>query len=160
MNALRGLLILAAAAFAVGGRPHAAPATSQPSCDLVSPGFAVSYDPTSAIAKSSIGKVEVSCTSGAALTIQVDLSQGRSGDYFDRTMLQSGGSGLLHYNVLFGTTGTPFGDGSAGTQHLQTAAAPVNGEIYVAQSVRLVLGPHQFAVPGHYADSLVVTVQF
>lgn len=138
---------------------HATPAPA-PSCDLVSPGFSVTYDATSDIGKSSIGTMSVDCTTSNPLTIQVDLSQGRSGNFSDRTMLQVGGTNVLHYNVLFGTTGTPFGDGSAGTQHVQVAASPTNGEIYIAQSLRLVIGPHQFAVPAQYADSLVVTVQF
>lgn len=159
MNAVRSLLLLAAVA-GIAVRPGPAPASSPPSCDLISPGFAVSYDPTSDFGKSSIGKVEVYCTTSTALTVQIDLSPGRSGDYSDRTMLRSGGSELLHYNLLFGATATPFGDGGPGTQHLQTAASPVNGEISISQSVRLALGPHQFAVPGQYTDSLVVTVQF
>jgi spore coat protein U-like protein len=159
MNAVRRLLLFAAVAC-MAVPPAPAPATSAPSCDLISPGFAVSYDPTSDFGKSSIGKVEVDCTTSSALTIQIDLSPGRSGDYSDRTMLRAGGSELLHYNLLFGAAAAPFGDGSPGTQHLQTAASPVGGEIVISQSVRLVLGPHQFAVPGQYTDSLVVTVQF
>lgn len=159
MNIGRGLLLLAV----IGGTvicPRPAPAMSPPSCDLISPGFSVTYDPTSDLAKSSVGKLEIDCTSSVPLTVQIDLSPGRSGDYFDRTMLQIGGTSVLHYNALFGTSSTPFGDGSLGTQHVQTGASPTNGEIYLAQSVRLVLAPHQFAVPGRYADSLLVTVQF
>lgn len=156
---LRAMVVLALGAAMVL-RPHAAPATSAPSCDLVSPGFSVSYDPTSDFGKSSMGTMSVDCTTNSALTIQVDLSPGRSANYADRTMVQTGGSSVLHYNVLFGATATPFGDGSPGTQHLQTAASPSGGEIFLSQSLRLVIPPHQFAVPGPYGDSLLVTVQF
>jgi spore coat protein U-like protein len=156
---VRSLLLLAVGA-AMLVPPERAPASSPPSCDLISPGFSVSYDPTSDLGKSSIGRVEVDCTTSVPLTIRIDLSAGRSGDYSDRTMLQTAGSSALHYNLLFGSTATPFGDGSSGTQHVQSAYAPANGAISLAQSVRLILGPHQFAVPGQYTDSLVVTVQF
>jgi len=107
-----------------------------------------------------MGTMSIDCTTSVPLTIQVDLSTGRSGNYADRTMLQVGGSNVLHYNVLFGMTSTPFGDGSPGTQHLQTSASPTNGEIFISQSLRLVMAPHQFAVPGPYGDSLMVSVQF
>ncbi len=141
-------------------RPDAAPATDQPSCDSVSPGFAVSYDPTADYAKSSIGTISISCTSNVPLTIQVDLGTGRSGSYSDRELFQIGGPNVLHYNVLFGTTNSPFGDGNSGTQHIQATVSPVNGSIYIAQSVHLVINPHQFAVPGQYSDTLAMTVQF
>ncbi len=161
MNILRRVTLLAVvAALAVPPDRAAATQPPPPSCDLVSPGFSVSYDPTSNFGKSSMGMMSLDCTTSSALTIQIDLSQGRSGNYSDRTMLQSGGSATLHYNVLYGTTGTPFGDGSPGTQHFQMTASPNNGEIFVAQSLRLVMGAHQFVVPGQYADALAVSVQF
>ena len=154
------LLGLFAGAMLMPASARAGAPPPPPSCDLVSPGFSVSYDPTSDFGKSSVGMMSVDCTTSTALTIQIDLSQGRSGDFSDRTMVQTGGSAILHYNVLFGTTNTPFGDGSSGTLHLQAAASPTNGEIFIPQSLRLVIPPHQFADPGQYSDSLVVTVQF
>jgi spore coat protein U-like protein len=153
------LLAAVTGALAVPERVAATPPPA-PSCDLVSPGFSVTYDPTTNAGKSSIGTMSVDCTSSGPLAIQIDLSRGRSGNYVDRTMLQTGGGAFLHYNVLFGMTTDPFGDGTAGTQHVQTSASPTNGEIYIAQSLRLVIPPHQFAAPGQYTDSLVVTVQF
>jgi spore coat protein U-like protein len=152
---LASLLLLSCAAV------HAAATCT---VSAVGPAFGV-YNPLNAAPTLSNGTVTASCNyvSGGATTVTLvsSYSTGISGSYASRSMVS--GVNRLSYNLYFDAAFTQIrGDGTGGSQtggatltvSSTTRSASVSGTIYG----RMPAG--QNAVPGSYADTIVVTVTY
>ncbi len=120
------------------------------------------YDPFSAAPVDTAGQVSVSC-SGGLVSVQVNytilLSAGTSGSFTTRYMAQ--GASHLNYNLYTNSSRSiVWGDGTGGTSTvadgylvgllLVTRNYPVYGRLAALQNV----------LPGLYADTIVVTVNY
>lgn len=109
-------------------------------------------DPLIAMTTTSTSTITVNCP--APTSYAIALSQG-AGTFAERLMMS--GTNTLSYNLYADAAHTViWGDGTAGT-------STVNGSASTAGTTHTVYGraPHQpTAVPGGYADSIVVTLSF
>ncbi len=125
------------------------------------------YDPLSGSATNSNGSVSVTCTVLAALgqstTATVSLSAGASGSFATRAM-QSGGNSLSYNLYIDNGYAQVWGDGTGGSFTVtdtfvfpllgstsQTLTATIYGHIPTSQLN---------VVPGTYADTITVTVNY
>jgi spore coat protein U-like protein len=112
-----------------------------------------SINPLIAADTTSVATVTVSCTALTSYTIA--LSAGSAGSFLQRTMRS--GANLLGYQIYSdAANSTVWGDGSGGSSLVNASAAGPGTTSYAYGRV-----PHQqTAVPGAYADSIVVTVTY
>lgn len=138
--------VLACACLLAGALPAAADVCS---VSVVGPSFGI-YDTTSRSPNDAVGRVQISCKSGATVTV----STGGSGTYFPRAMRS--GASTLAYNLFVNAARTGIlGTWGGGTQVIFVAqgnnrTVPIFGRI----------PPLQDVAPGVYADTLIATVFF
>lgn len=118
------------------------------------------YDPTSAAPDDTSATVRVDCTGVVALlgSVTISASAGASGNAAQRAMRQAANS--LDYNLYINPARTVvFGNGSSGTQ---TITAPLNGLLIFGQSAFIYgrIPARQWASPGTYSDTIVITVTY
>ncbi len=138
------------------------------SCSVSSSGVALGvYRPNQATPADSAGLVTVTCSRDVLETLpvtvnySVDFSRGNSANYSPREM--TSGTSKLQYNLYSDASrASVWGDTTGGTSHgtgsidLQLVLVPVSashtiyGRIFASQN----------AVPGNYADSIVVTIVY
>lgn len=140
------LRVLACACLLAGALPAAADVCS---VSVVGPSFGI-YDTTSRSPNDAVGRVQISCQSGATITV----STGGSGTYFPRAMRS--GSATLAYNLFVDAARTGIlGTWGGGTQVIFVAqgnnrSVPLFGRIPPLQDVD----------PGVYTDTLTVSIFF
>jgi spore coat protein U-like protein len=137
-------------------------------CSASSSGVALGvYRPNQATPADSAGFVTVTCsrdvleTFPVTVNYSVDFSRGNSANYSPREM--TSGTNKLQYNLYSDASrASVWGDTTGGTAHatgsigLQSVMVPVSashtvyGRIFSSQN----------AVPGNYADSIVVTIVY
>jgi spore coat protein U-like protein len=131
---------------------------------VVAPAFGT-YDPTNASPTTVNGSVRADCTwiSGGTQTVNLvaSYSKGNSASYASRYMLS--GVNQLNYNLYTTTTYTTIrGDGTAGTAtgnaSLTVSAGSPTASITGVLAGRIPAG--QNAVPGSYADTIVITMTY
>jgi len=114
------------------------------------------YDPASATAATTTGRVTVQCGIGILPSFSVSLSKG-SGTYDQRTMRQGGD--VLTYNLYTDSNHmTVWGDGNDGT-----VAQGWAGILSLGSTDYTVYGlvtTGQYPASGSYTDSIMVTVKF
>ena len=137
------------------------------SCQLTTPSFNLgSYNTYDTLSATATGQMTVACTATTpteqttGVVATVSLSAGSTGNQLDRALVL--GMDQLHYNVyLDPNLTTIFGDGTQGTQNIQTCQ---DGGSCTANSLTVPLyaaaPPHQDVGPGAYQDSLVLNVIF
>lgn len=141
---------------------------SAATCSVSTSGIAFgAYNPIQAVPVDSAGSMIVSCTKGAldalpmTVNYTVDLSRGNSSSYASREMTSS--SRKLYYDLYRDALRIAvWGDSSGGTVN-------VPGMLQLQAPLGTASGSHaiygrifgsQNAVPGAYADSIVVTVSY
>jgi spore coat protein U-like protein len=138
--------VLACACLIAGALPAAADVCN---VSVVGPSFGI-YDTTSKSPNDAVGRVQISCKSGATVTV----STGGSGTYFPRAMRS--GAATLAYNLFVDAARTGIlGTWGGGTQVIFVAqgnnrTVPFFGRIPALQDVD----------PGVYTDTLVATIFF
>jgi spore coat protein U-like protein len=138
--------VLACACLLAGALPAAADVCT---VSVVGPSFGV-YDTTSSSPSDAVGRVQISCPSGATVTV----STGGSGTYFPRSMRS--GPATLAYNLFVDAARTRIlGTWGGGTQVIfvpqgNNRSVPIFGRIPPLQDVD----------PGTYTDTLTVSVFF
>jgi len=149
-----------------GSLTGAAPAAALVTCTASTTGMAFGvYNPLSAGPASSSGGILVSCTllSGAAVTdaVNVYLTAGSSGSYAARSMI-SGGS-ALNYNIYFSPAYQQIWGNGTGGSYFGTATLPMSPGAPSATATGTFYGQipaMQDVMPGSYADTIVVTVNY
>jgi spore coat protein U-like protein len=112
-----------------------------------------SINPLIAADTNSVATVTVSCT--ALTSYSLSLSAGGGGSFLQRTM-RSGANQLFYQIYSDAANSTVWGDGSGGSSVVNASAAGTGTTTYAYGRV-----PHQqTAVPGTYADSIVVTITY
>lgn len=141
-----------------------------PTCAVSTPGVAFgNYNPTSAIAVTTIGSGNLLCTyTGTGFTATITLSAGNSGTYANRAMTL--GTQNLRYNLYLDTAYTLiFGNGASGTYDITVcypggtvSCSGATGQSGVTYSgtVYGLLPAGQNVTAGAYTDTLVVTVTY
>jgi spore coat protein U-like protein len=138
--------VLACACLLTGALPAAADVCT---VSVVGPSFGV-YDTTSKSPNDAVGRVQISCLSGATVTV----STGGSATYFPRAMRS--GAATLAYNLFVDAARTRIlGTWGGGTQVIfvpqgNNRSVPIFGRIPPLQDVD----------PGTYTDTLTVSVFF
>jgi spore coat protein U-like protein len=138
--------VLACACLLAGALPAVADVCS---VSVVGPSFGI-YDTTSKSPNDAVGRVQISCKSGATITV----STGGSGAYFPRAMRS--GAATLAYNLFVDAARTRIlGTWGGGTQVIfvpqgTNRSVPIFGRIPPLQDVD----------PGTYTDTLTVSVFF
>jgi spore coat protein U-like protein len=138
--------VLACACLLAAALPAAADVCT---VSVVGPSFGV-YDTTSSAPNDAVGRVQISCLSGATVTV----STGGSGTYFPRAMRS--GAAILAYNLFVDAARTGIlGTWGGGTQVIfvpqgNNRSVPIFGRIPPLQDVD----------PGVYSDTLTVSVFF
>ena len=130
----------------------------------VGPAFGV-YNPLNPAPTLSNGSVTATCNyvSGGATTVTMasSYSAGSSGNYASRMMLS--GVNRLNYNLYFDAAFTQIrGDGTGGSQ-TGGATLTVSSSSRTASATSTIYGrmpAAQNAVPGSYADTIVVTITY
>jgi spore coat protein U-like protein len=135
-------------------------------CTLTATGIAFGvYNPSSATPLDSNGALTVTCTLDSGVTQNFNFTAvfgTGNGTYASRYMLRSGGTERLYYNAYNAGYAQVYGNGSGGT-------ASFTGRIRVwffdpsnslSTTVAGRIPQTQNAVPGSYADSLMVTLTF
>ena len=116
---------------------------------VVGPSFGV-YDTTSKSPNDAVGRVQISCKSGAT----IGISAGGAGTFFPRAMRS--GSSTLAYNLFVDAARTGiWGEWGTGTQVRFVAEGPNRTVPIFAR-----IPPLQDVDPGTYTDTLVVSVFF
>lgn len=116
---------------------------------VVGPAFGV-YDTTSRNPNDAVGRVQISCKSGATIAI----SAGGAGTFFPRAMRS--GSATLAYNLFVDAARTGiWGEWGTGTE-VRFVAEGLNRTIPIFARIP----PLQDVDPGTYTDTLVVSVFF
>jgi spore coat protein U-like protein len=116
---------------------------------VVGPSFGV-YDTTSSSPNDSVGRVQISCKSGATVAI----SSGGSGSFFPRAMRN--GAATLSYNLFVDAARTGvWGEWGTGTQ-VPYLTEGLNRTMPIFARIP----PLQDVPPGIYTDTLVVSVFF
>lgn len=143
---------------------HASAATCSASTSGVAFG---AYNPIQAVPVDSAGSVLVNCTKGALdslpLTVNysVDLSRGNSSNYASREMTSS--ARKLYYNLYRDALRIAvWGDSSGGTVNVP-GMLQLQAPLGTASATHAIYGRvfgSQNAVPGGYADSIVVTISY
>ncbi len=137
---------LACAFLLVGALPAAADVCL---VSVVGPSFGV-YDTTSRQPNDAVGRVQITCKSGAT----IGISAGGSGTFFPRAMRS--GASTLAYNLFVDAARTRiWGEWGSGTQvrfvgEGQNRSVPIFARI----------PPLQDVAPGVYTDTLVASVYF
>jgi spore coat protein U-like protein len=112
-----------------------------------------SINPLIAADTKSVATVTVSCS--ALTSYSMSLSAGSGGSFLQRTM-RSGANQLFYQIYSDAANSTVWGDGSGGSSVVNASAAAPGTTTYAYGRV-----PHQqTAVPGTYADSIVVTITY
>jgi spore coat protein U-like protein len=137
-------------------------------CTVATVGVAFgTYDPASATPDDVAGSVTVVCThvSGGAsrLAYTVALSTGSSGGYAPRQL--SAGSLRLNYNLFTNLArsqvwGNGLGGTGVGSGTFTVGPGTGNGRREVVHPVYGRIPAQQDALPGNYADAIVVTLTF
>jgi spore coat protein U-like protein len=146
----------------------AAPLTAQAaaSCTISATGPAFgTYNPSNTSPTVANGTVLATCTwtGGGSTTVNIVASYGtgNSGSYPNRYMLS--GTNRLNYNIYFESGFVTIrGNGSAGTQ-TGTATLTVSSGTRTASVSGTLFGripALQDAVPGNYADTIVITMTY
>lgn len=122
-----------------------------------------SYNPMDGLSQDITGSIALSCTAVAGLLIPytVALSPGSSQSFSSRYMLS--GMNRLYYNLYSDALRTVvWGDGSAGSTTVNgTLVLSVLGTVNLTGSIYGRIQANQkTAVPGIYADTIVVTVTY
>ena len=137
-------------------------------CSLTATGVSFgTYIPNQAMPADSAGSMTIACVKGLLDTLpttvsySVDISRGRSSSYSPREM--TSGANTLRYNLYRDASRlTIWGDTTGGTSNVTGALqlpAPL-GSASVMHNVYSRIFAGQNAVPGIYADSIVVTVMY
>lgn len=116
---------------------------------VVGPSFGI-YDTTSKSPNDAVGRVQISCKSGAT----IGISAGGAGTFFPRAMRS--GSSTLAYNLFVDAARTGiWGEWGTGTQ-VRFVAEGRNRTVPIFARIP----PLQDVDPGTYTDTLVVSVFF
>ena len=125
------------------------------------------YTPNQAAPADSAGSIVVVCTKGALDTLpmtvnySVNINRGGSASYSPRDM--TNGTNALHYNLYRDAVRINiWGDTTGGTSNVTGALVlqPTPGSATGTHTVYGRVFASQNAVPGAYADSIVVTVSY
>ena len=137
---------LACALLLAGAHPAAADVCL---VSVVGPSFDV-YDTTSSQPNDAVGRVQISCKSGAT----IGISAGGAGTFFPRAMRN--GTSTLSYNLFVDAARTGiWGDWGTGTQVRFVGEGP-NRTIPIFARIP----PLQDVEPGLYTDTLVASIFF
>ncbi len=116
---------------------------------VVGPSFGV-YDTNSKSPNDAVGRVQISCKSGAT----IGISAGGSGSFFPRAMRS--GASTLSYNLFVDAARTGiWGEWGTGTQ-VRFVGEGLNRTVPIFARIP----PLQDVAPGTYTDTLVVSVFF
>lgn len=141
---------------------------SAATCGVSTSGIAFgAYNPIQAVPVDSAGSIVVNCSKGTldalpmTVNYSVDLSRGSSSSYASREMASS--SRKLYYNLYRDALRiTVWGDSSGGTVNVP-GMLQLQAPLGTASGTHAIYGRifgNQNAVPGAYADSIVVTVSY
>jgi len=144
----------------------AAPASALVSCTASTTGVAFGiYNPLNGAPTSSTGGIVVNCTllSGAAVNdaVNVYLTAGSSGSFAARSMTSGGAT--LNYNIYFSPAYQQIWGNGTGGSYYGTATLPMSPGAPNATATGTFYGQipaMQDVVPGSYADTIVVTVNY
>ena len=126
-----------------------------------------SYTPNQTAPADSAGSIGVACTKGAldalpmSVTYSVEISRGGSSSFSPREM--ASGPNTLQYNLYRDAVRiNVWGDASGGTASVMGSLQlqPSPGAATVTHTVYARIFAGQNAVPGAYADSIVVTINY
>jgi spore coat protein U-like protein len=156
-----GRVLLASVLLMSGAAAHAAATCT---VSAIGPAFGV-YNPLNPVPTLSNGTVTATCNyvSGGATTVTLvsSYSAGSGGSYANRSMLS--GANRLSYNLYFDAAFTQIrGDGTGGSQ-TGGASLTVSSSSRSASASSTIYGrmpAGQNAVPGSYADTIVVTITY
>lgn len=156
----------AALLLAAAGLSCASPAGALVTCTASTTGIAFgTYNPLSGAPTSSSGGIVVNCTllSGPAVTdaVNVYLTAGTSGSYAARSMMS--GSSALNYNIYFSPAYQQIWGNGTGGSYYGTATLPMAPGAPSATATGTFYGQipaMQDVMPGSYADTIVVTVNY
>jgi spore coat protein U-like protein len=106
---------------------------------------------------SAVSTVDVTCTSGAAFTIELDGGTTPGASMLRRRMIRAGGTDTVDYQLYIDPQHTNiWGDGSYGTSHIAAVGTGTMHSYTVHGRV-----PAQTSVPaGNYSDVITATVSF
>ena len=125
------------------------------------------YTPNQALPVDSAGRITINCTKGALDTMPMsipytlELSRGGSPGFSPREM--SSGGNRLRYNFYTDSQRLSiWGDGSGGTSAVNGSLQlqPSPGTASMSHSIYGRIFASQNAVPGGYADAVIVTVTY
>ena len=125
------------------------------------------YTPNQATPVDSVGQITVACIKGlfdtlpANVNYSIDISKGGSSSYSPREM--TGGANALHYNLYRDSLRTIiWGDATGGTSSVTGTLQlqPLPGAASNTHNAYSRIFANQNAVPGVYADTLFITVNY